>query len=110
MARKSPWKKYATEKRGPMHKSNREMRRRLIPQKPRDFPRLMRDIRWEIDPNILIPDIREFAERGHSQNHRRFLEIMLKRFPEKKSSPWPRYEDVRQAILDAIKKLEAKKN
>ncbi|MBU1120383.1 MAG: hypothetical protein ABIE23_04970 [archaeon] len=116
MGGKSSWKKFRDQKAGEMQKAymnrlvtNREVTEKIVYQKQTPIDVLMSHIRKGLEPSILVTHISTIAERGN-KSHIKYLEVLLRQYPERNKSPYPGYETVRSALLKGIKKLKEKKN
>ncbi len=86
---------------------NKKLTQKLVPQKPKPISTLIGDIRKGLDPNELVGHIKQISTRGN-KSHIKLFELLLKKYPEVKSSPYPYYNEIRKALLAGIEKLKIK--
>ncbi len=107
MVRKSPLRRKSCKRAKSFLPGERRAIKRLVPQKPKPTYVLMAEIRKGLGPPDLLRHIKQIAERG-SPLHIKYFRCLLERYPKRKESRDLFYGEVRQALLDGIKKLQKK--
>jgi hypothetical protein len=107
MARKMNWKEYRRDYKATHFVPGGNIAEHVVPRSQKPIHALIGEIRAGLDPPVLRNHINQIAERGDS-SHIKLFELLLRRFPQREQSPYPYYDECREALVKGIEKLKAK--